>query len=42
MKIASMEKRWVYKESGNRERVDNLALELNIDRTLAELLVQRG
>ena len=37
-----MEKRWVYKESGNRERVDNLALELNIDRTLAELLVQRG
>jgi len=37
-----MEKRWVIKESGDRELVKNLAVELNIDRNLAELLVQRG
>ena len=37
-----MEKRWVVKETGNRELVKNLAQELNIDRNLAELLVQRG
>ena len=37
-----MEKRWVLKESGDREMVKNLAQELNIDRNLAELLIQRG
>ena len=37
-----MEKRWVIKESGDHELVKNLAMELNIDRNLAELLVQRG
>ena len=37
-----MEKRWVLKESSDREIVKNLAQELNIDRNLAELLVQRG
>jgi len=37
-----MEKRWVLKESSDREMVKNLALELNIDRNLAELLIQRG
>ena len=38
----TMEKRWVLKESGDREGVKNLAQELNIDRNLAELLIQRG
>jgi single-stranded-DNA-specific exonuclease len=37
-----MEKRWVLKESSDREMVKNLAGELNIDRNLAELLIQRG
>ncbi len=37
-----MEKRWVLKESGNREVVKTLAQELNIDLNLAELLIQRG
>jgi len=37
-----MEKRWVLKESSDREVVKKLAQELNIDRNLAELLVQRG
>ena len=37
-----MEKRWVIKETGDRELVKNLAQQLNIDRNLAELLVQRG
>jgi single-stranded-DNA-specific exonuclease len=37
-----MEKRWVTKESSDREIVKSLAEELNIDRNLAELLVQRG
>jgi len=37
-----MEKRWVLKESSDREVVKNLAQRLNIDRNLAELLVQRG
>jgi single-stranded-DNA-specific exonuclease len=38
----TMEKRWVLKESSDREMVKNLAQELNIDRNLAELLIQRG
>lgn len=37
-----MEKRWVLKESGDREAVKNLARELSIDQNLAELLIQRG
>ena len=37
-----MEKRWVFKESGDKQQVRNLAAELNIDLTLAELLIQRG
>jgi single-stranded-DNA-specific exonuclease len=38
----TMEKRWVLKESGDREAVKNLARELSIDQNLAELLIQRG
>jgi len=37
-----MEKRWVIKETGDRDLVKNLAQQLNIDQNLAELLVQRG
>lgn len=37
-----MEKRWVYKEQGNADDVSRLASELNIDRVLVSLLVQRG
>ena len=37
-----MEKRWVLKETSDREVVKTLAQELNIDRNLAELLIQRG
>ena len=37
-----MEKRWVLKDNGEKELVDNLAARLSIDPLLAELLVQRG
>jgi single-stranded-DNA-specific exonuclease len=37
-----MEKRWVYWSSIDKELAKKLAQELNIDRTLSELLVQRG
>ena len=37
-----MEKRWVLKETGDREVVKKMAQDLNIDLNLAELLVQRG
>ena len=37
-----MEKRWVYKDLGDPEIVNRLALELSIDTVLASLLVQRG
>ncbi len=37
-----MEKRWVIKETGDRDLVKNLAQQLNIDQNPAELLVQRG
>jgi single-stranded-DNA-specific exonuclease len=37
-----MEKRWVTKETSDREKVKGLSQELNIDRNLADLLVQRG
>lgn len=37
-----MEKRWVTKETSDRELVQSLSQELNIDRNLADLLVQRG
>jgi len=37
-----MEKRWVVKEPCDLEVVKPLAQELNIDRNLAELLLQRG
>jgi single-stranded-DNA-specific exonuclease len=37
-----MDKRWVTKETSDREVVKNLAQELNIDLNLSELLVQRG
>jgi single-stranded-DNA-specific exonuclease len=42
MKNERMEKRWVLKETSDREIVKSLAQELNIDLNLAELLVQRG
>jgi single-stranded-DNA-specific exonuclease len=37
-----MEKRWVQAVQGNKEHTDALARQLNIDRSLAEILVQRG
>jgi single-stranded-DNA-specific exonuclease len=37
-----MEKRWVLKEKGAKKDIDKLAQELDIDRHLANLLVQRG
>ena len=37
-----MEKRWVQAVQGNKEHIDALAQQLNIDRTLAQILVQRG
>lgn len=37
-----MEKRWVLKQYGRKEDVENLAKELNIEPVLANLLVQRG
>lgn len=37
-----MQKRWELKEQGNREIVERLAQELNIDKILAGLMVQRG
>jgi single-stranded-DNA-specific exonuclease len=37
-----MEKRWVLKEKGEKVAVDKLAQELNIDKHLVNLLVQRG
>ncbi len=37
-----MKKRWVLKKQGDNATVENLALSLNIDRQLANLLVQRG
>jgi single-stranded-DNA-specific exonuclease len=37
-----MDKRWVSKVAGKPEVVDTLVRDLNIDRNLAELLVQRG
>lgn len=37
-----MERRWVYKESGDIEVVRNLANDLSIDEPLAVLLAQRG
>lgn len=37
-----MQKRWVLKEKGDKESVEKLAQELNIDKNLVNLLVQRG
>jgi len=37
-----MEKRWVQASEGNEDTTDLLAQQLNIDRSLAEILVQRG
>lgn len=37
-----MEKRWVQAVQGNKEHTDALAQQLNIDRSLAQILVQRG
>ena len=37
-----MEKRWVQAVKGNQESADLLAQQLTIDRSLAEILVQRG
>lgn len=37
-----MEKRWVNYESANQETVDTLAHQLTIDKSLAQILVQRG
>lgn len=37
-----MEKRWVQAVQGNKEIIDSLAQQLNIDRSLAQILVQRG
>ena len=37
-----MQKRWVLKEKGDKESVEKLAQELNIDKNLVNLLAQRG
>ncbi len=37
-----MEKRWTLKKEGNQDRIDELARELNVNPTLASILVQRG
>ncbi|OFX85746.1 MAG: single-stranded-DNA-specific exonuclease RecJ [Bacteroidetes bacterium GWF2_33_16] len=37
-----MEKRWVLKQKGRKDDVENLAQELNIEPVLANLLLQRG
>jgi single-stranded-DNA-specific exonuclease len=37
-----MEKRWVQATKGNQEQTDSLAQQLNIDPSLAQILVQRG
>lgn len=37
-----MEKRWVYKPTSNEEDIKQLSEDLNIDRLLANLLIQRG
>ncbi|EDM35682.1 single-strand DNA specific exonuclease [Pedobacter sp. BAL39] len=37
-----MEKRWVQAVQGNYVHIDSLAQQLNIDRSLAQILVQRG
>ncbi|MFN0255691.1 single-stranded-DNA-specific exonuclease RecJ [Pedobacter ureilyticus] len=37
-----MEKRWVHNENANREVIDELTHQLTIDRSLAEILVNRG
>lgn len=37
-----MKKRWVQTKKGNRETTDLLAQKLNIDRSLAEVLAERG
>ncbi len=37
-----MEKRWVQAVQGNKEHTDALAQQLNIDKSLAQILVQRG
>lgn len=37
-----MEKKWVYKDTGNLEDINRLATELGIEKVLAMLLVQRG
>ena len=37
-----MKKRWIIKDSGDNEIVERLSSELNINKTLSSLLVQRG
>lgn len=37
-----MEKRWVHNKNANREVIDELAHQLTIDKSLAEILVSRG
>ncbi len=37
-----MKKRWVQAAAGNKETIDSLAQQLNIDKSLAKVLVQRG
>ncbi|WAC41259.1 single-stranded-DNA-specific exonuclease RecJ [Pedobacter sp. SL55] len=37
-----MEKRWVHNENANREVIDELAHQLTIDKSLAEILANRG
>ncbi|MCK4663029.1 MAG: single-stranded-DNA-specific exonuclease RecJ [Bacteroidales bacterium] len=37
-----MEKKWMIKEKGNAEIIEELSKELNINKTLANLLLQRG
>ncbi|OQY02046.1 MAG: single-stranded-DNA-specific exonuclease RecJ [Bacteroidetes bacterium 4572_117] len=37
-----MESKWVFKQDGNTDKVENLSKELNVSKIIANMLVQRG
>ena len=37
-----IKKRWIVRPDGNSEKVDHLASVLNVDKKIANLLIQRG
>jgi len=40
--LQTMEKRWIFEETGDKELIENLSKSLNINEVLSRLLVQRG